>query len=44
LQGESKYGGLVSDIMSAEVEDMDAQGTIVEAAERFLNKRYHRTR
>jgi CBS domain-containing protein len=38
----SEYIGLVSDFMSTEVEVMDAQDSIVAAAERFLNKRYHR--
>ncbi len=38
----SEYGGLVSDYMSTEVEVMDANDSIVEVAERFLNKRYHR--
>ena len=38
----SEYGGLVSDFMSTEVEVMDANDSIVEVAERFLNKRYHR--
>lgn len=38
----SEYGGLVSDFMSTEVEVMNANDSIVEAAERFLNKRYHR--
>jgi CBS domain-containing protein len=38
----SEYGGLVSDFMSTEVEVMDAEESIVAAAERFLNKRYHR--
>lgn len=38
----SEYGGLVLDFMSTEVEVMDAEDSIVKAAERFLNKRYHR--
>lgn len=38
----SEYGGLVSDFMSTDVEVMDAKDSIVEAVERFLNKRYHR--
>lgn len=38
----SEYVGLVSDFMSTDVEVMDAKDSIVEAAERFLNKRYHR--
>jgi CBS domain-containing protein len=38
----SEYGGLVADFMSTEVEVMDAEDSIVAAAERFLNKRYHR--
>lgn len=38
----SEYGGLVSDFMSTEVEVMDSEDSIVKAAERFLNKRYHR--
>ena len=38
----SDYGGLVADFMSTEVEVMNAEDTIVKAAERFLNKRYHR--
>lgn len=38
----SEYGGLVSDFMTTEVEVMDAEDSIVEAAERFINKRYHR--
>ncbi len=38
----SERGGLVSDYMSTEIEHMDANDSIVEAAERFLNKRYHR--
>ena len=38
----SEYSGLVADFMSTEVEVMDAEDSIVTAAERFLNKRYHR--
>ncbi len=38
----SEYAGLVSDYMSTDVEVMDAEETIVNAANRFLNKRYHR--
>ena len=38
----SEYSGLVADFMSTEVEVMDAQDSIVAAAERFLKKRYHR--
>lgn len=38
----SEYGGLVADFMSADVEVMNAGDSIIEAAERFLNKRYHR--
>ena len=38
----SQYGGLVADFMSTEVEVMNAEDSIVEAAERFLNKRFHR--
>ena len=38
----SEYGGLVSDFMSTEVEVMDAQDSIVKAAELFLKNRYHR--
>ena len=38
----SEYAGLVSDFMSTDVEVMDAKDSIVEAAERFLKKRYHR--
>ena len=38
----SEYGGLVSDFMSTEVEVMNADDNIVKAAERFLNKRFHR--
>ena len=38
----SEYGGLVSDFMSSEVEVMDSEDSIIKAAERFLNKRYHR--
>lgn len=38
----SEYAGLVGDYMSTDVEVMDAEDSIVEAAERFLRKRYHR--
>jgi len=38
----SEYGGLVADYMTKDVEVMNAEDSIVEAAERFLNKRYHR--
>ena len=38
----SVYGGLVEDFMSTDVEVMDAGDSIVEAAKRFLNMRYHR--
>ena len=38
----SEYAGLVSDFMSTDVEVMDAEETVVNAANRFLNKRYHR--
>ena len=38
----SEYGGLVSDFMSTEVQVMDAQESIVNAAERFTKNRYHR--
>ena len=38
----SEYGGLVSEYMSSDVETMNAEDSIVEVAERFLNKRYHR--
>ena len=38
----SEYGGLVADFMSTEIEVMDAEDSIVKAAERFLENRYHR--
>ncbi len=38
----SEYGGLVSEYMSSEVETINAEDSIVEVAERFLNKHYHR--
>ncbi|MGI9316549.1 MAG: CBS domain-containing protein [bacterium] len=38
----SDYGGLVADFMSTEVEVMDVEDSIIDAAERFLNKRYRR--
>ena len=38
----SEYAGLVADFMSTEVEVIDAEDTIINAARRFLNKRYHR--
>ncbi len=38
----SEYGGLVSEYMSCDVETMNAEDSIVEAAERFLKKHYHR--
>lgn len=38
----SEYGGLVSDFMTTDVEVMNAEDSIVEAAERFLKQRYHR--
>ena len=37
----SEYGGLVSEYMTPDVETMNAEDTIAEAAERFLKKRYH---
>ena len=38
----SEYGGLVSEYMSSDVETVNAEDSIVEVAERFLNKRYQR--
>ena len=38
----SEYGGLVSEYMTTDVEVMNAEDSIVEAAERFLKKRFHR--
>ncbi|MGI9294540.1 MAG: CBS domain-containing protein [Pseudomonadales bacterium] len=38
----SQYGGLVVDFMSTEVEVMDVEDSIIEAAKRFLNKSYRR--
>jgi predicted transcriptional regulator len=38
----SEYGGLVAEFMTADVHVMQAQDSIVEAAERFLKQRYHR--
>ena len=38
----SEYGGVVADFMTTDVEVMNAEDNIVEAAKRFLNKRYHR--
>jgi CBS domain-containing protein len=38
----SECSGLVADFMSTEVEVMEAEDSIVTAAERFQNKRYHR--
>jgi CBS domain-containing protein len=38
----SEYGGVVADFMTIDVEVMDPEDSIVDAAERFLAKRYHR--
>ena len=38
----SEYGGIVADYMSTDVEVMDPNDSIVDAAKRFLDKRYHR--
>ena len=38
----SQYGGLVVDFMSTDVEIMDVEDSIIEAAKRFLNKSYRR--
>lgn len=38
----SEYGGLVSEYMTTDVEVMNTDDNIVEAAERFLKQRYHR--
>ena len=38
----SEYAGLVADYMSTDVEVMDADDTIVNAAKRFIDNRYHR--
>ena len=38
----SEYGGLVADFMSTKVEVMNADDSIVEAAERFVKQSYHR--
>ena len=38
----SQYAGLVVDFMSTEVEVMDVEDNIIEAAKRFLNKSYRR--
>ena len=38
----SEYGGIVADFMSADVEVMAPEDSIVDAARRFLEKRYHR--
>ena len=38
----SQYGGLVADFMSTEVEVMNVEDSIVDAAKRFQNKRYRR--
>ena len=38
----SEFGGLVAEFMTTEVDVMQADDTIVAAAERFLNQRYHR--
>ncbi len=38
----SEYGGVVADFMTADVEVMSSEDSIVEAAERFLEQPYHR--
>ena len=38
----SEYGGVVADYMSTDVEVMNPNDSIVDAAKRFLEKRYHR--
>ncbi len=38
----SEYGGTVADFMSTEIEAMSPEDSIVDAARRFLDKRYHR--
>ena len=38
----SEYGGLVSEFMSRDVETINAEDSIVEVAENFLNKHYNR--
>ena len=38
----SEYGGLVADFMSTDIQSMSPDDSIVDAAERFLEKRYHR--
>lgn len=38
----SEYGGTVADFMTTEVESMNPEDSIADAARRFLDKRYHR--
>lgn len=38
----SEYGGIVADFMSKDVEVMSPDDNIVDAARRFLERRYHR--
>ena len=38
----SEYGGTVADFMSTEIDAMTPEDSIVDAARRFLDKRYHR--
>jgi CBS-domain-containing membrane protein len=38
----SEYGGTVADFMTTEVETMNPEDTITDAARCFLDKRYHR--
>ena len=38
----SEYGGVVAEFMTIDVEVMSPEDSIVDAAERFLDKRYHR--
>jgi CBS domain-containing protein len=38
----SEYGGTVAELMSTEIESMHPDESMIEAAKRFLEKRYHR--
>ena len=38
----SEYGGTVADYMKTDIEVMEPDDSIVDAAQRFLDKRYHR--
>lgn len=38
----SEYGGTVAELMSAEVETMDPETSMIDAAKQFLKQHYHR--